>query len=104
MTVAMEEGSPERVLDLAHRLDPRSLPTVGRAAQYFVEVGRAAAARDDHTMSLDALLRAERIAPQQVRNMDTVQELVGHMMIKAGRDLVTGDLGKLASRVGAVAL
>lgn len=104
MTVAMEEGSPERVLDLAHRLDPRSLPTVGRAAQYFVEVGRAAAARDDHTMSLDALLRAERIAPQQVRNMDTVQELVGHMMIKAGRDLVTGELGKLASRVGAVAL
>ncbi|MEV0359395.1 helix-turn-helix transcriptional regulator [Nocardia sp. NPDC050697] len=104
MTVAMEEGSPERVLDLAQRLDPRSLPTVGRAAQYFVEVGRAAAARDDYAMSLDALLRAERIAPQQVRKMDTVQEVVGHMLGRAGRDLVTGDLGKLATRVGAGAL
>ncbi|MFI8976900.1 helix-turn-helix domain-containing protein [Nocardia asteroides] len=104
MTVAMEEQAPEKVLDLAHRLDPRSLPTVGRAAQYFVEVGRAAAARNNHTLSLEALLRAERIAPQQVRKMPTVQELVGDMMGKAGRDLVTGDLGKLASRVGAATL
>ncbi|MFF5035550.1 helix-turn-helix domain-containing protein [Nocardia salmonicida] len=101
MTVAMEH-SPERVLDLARRLNPRSLPTVGRAAQYFVEVGRAAAARDDHVMSLEALLRAEHIAPHEVRKMSTVHELVGDMMVKAGRELITGDLGKLASRVGAV--
>ncbi|MGY0497072.1 helix-turn-helix domain-containing protein [Nocardia sp. FBN12] len=103
MTVAMEEADPERVLDLARELDPRSLPTVGRAAQYFVEVGRAASARDDHTTSVDALLRAEEIAPHLVRKMPTVQELVGHMMEKARRELTTGDLGDLASRVGVVA-
>lgn len=62
----------------------------------------AAAGQRDYPASLHALLRAEHIAPQQVRNMTHVRELVGHMMRKARRDLTTGELGRLARRVGAI--
>ncbi|TLF53236.1 hypothetical protein [Nocardia cyriacigeorgica] len=56
----------------------------------------------DYRSSLYALLRAEHTAPQHVRNMTHVRELVGHMMRTARRDLTTGELGKLAQRVGVV--
>ncbi|WP_104379979.1 hypothetical protein [Nocardia nova] len=98
MSVAMERHEPEAVLTHARNLRPETLPTPGRAAQYFVEVGRAAASRRDYTTSLDALLRAETIAPEQVRNMDTVQQVIGDLLRNATRGVVAGDLGKLAQR------
>lgn len=100
MSVAMEAGEPEAVLDLARKLKPQTLPTPGRAAQYWVEVGRAAASRRAHEIALDAFLRAESIAPEHVRTIDTVQESVAQMMREAKRGLTAGDLGNLAQRVG----
>lgn len=102
MSAAMERREPGQVLDLATSLDPTELPNEGRRAQYFVEIGRAHAMKRDYQRSLYALLRAEHTAPQHVRAMTPVRELVGHMMRTARRDLTTGDLGKLAHRVGAV--
>ncbi|WP_067498902.1 hypothetical protein [Nocardia ignorata] len=100
MSVAMEADEPDTVLDLASKLKPQTLPTPGRAAQYWVEVGRAAASRRAHEIALDAFLRAESIAPEHVRNIDTVQEVVAKMMLEAKRSLTAGDLGNLAQRVG----
>ncbi|WP_063053170.1 hypothetical protein [Nocardia arthritidis] len=102
MSAAMEQREPGRVLEIAPILDPHTIPAEGRRAQYFVEIGRAHALRRDYRNSLHALLRAEHIAPQQVRGMSHVRELVGHMMRTARRDLTSGDLGRLAKRVGAV--
>jgi hypothetical protein len=98
----MERRDAGRVLALAPSLSPNDLPAEGRRAQYFVEIGRAHALQRNYRESLHALLRAEHTAPQHVRNMIHVQELVGHMMRSARRDLTTGDLGKLAQRVGAI--
>ncbi|MEV0334513.1 hypothetical protein [Nocardia sp. NPDC050717] len=100
MSVAMEAHEPDTVLDLARKLKPQTLPTPGRAAQYWVEVGRAAASRRAHENALDAFLRAESIAPEHVRNVDTVQDAVAQMMLEAKRSLTAGDLGSLAQRVG----
>ncbi|MGW5923460.1 hypothetical protein ACWFPY_31100 [Nocardia fluminea] len=100
MSVAMEAHEPDTVLDLAKKLKPQTLPTPGRAAQYWVEVGRAAASRRAHPIALDAFLRAESIAPEHIRNMDTVQEAVAQMMREAKRSLTAGELGNLAHRVG----
>ncbi|MFE1595464.1 helix-turn-helix transcriptional regulator [Nocardia sp. NPDC058705] len=102
MSAAMEVRDPDTVLHMARQLDPHTLPTAGRTAQYFVEVGRAQSMKRNYPASINALLRAEHTAPQQVRNMTHVRELVGHMMRKARRDLTTGDLGRLAQRVGVV--
>ncbi len=102
MSAAMEKREPGQVLELAPTLDPQTIPAEGRRAQYFVEIGRAHALRRDYHNSLHALLRAEHIAPQQVRGMTHVRELVGHMMRTAHRNLTTGDPGRLAKRIGAV--
>ncbi|WP_433679689.1 helix-turn-helix domain-containing protein [Nocardia sp. CA-119907] len=102
MSAAMERREPGQVLALAPTLTPDALPAEGRRAQYFVEIGRAHAMKRDYQGSLYALLRAEHAAPQHVRQMTHVRELVGHMMRTARRDLTTGDLGKLAQRVGVV--
>ncbi|WP_280193225.1 helix-turn-helix domain-containing protein [Nocardia farcinica] len=102
MSAALERREPGRVLALAPRLSPADLPNQGRRAQYFVEIGRAHAMQKHYRDSLYALLRAEHLAPQHVRTMVHVRELVGHMMRKARRDLTTGELGRLAQRVGVV--
>ncbi|MFI5782386.1 helix-turn-helix domain-containing protein [Nocardia sp. NPDC051570] len=102
MSAAMERREPGQVLRLAPTLSPAELPAEGRRAQYFVEIGRAYAMQRNYRDSLYALLRAEHAAPQHVRNMTHVRELVGHMMRSARSELTTGELGRLAQRVGAV--
>ncbi|MEV0109351.1 helix-turn-helix domain-containing protein [Nocardia sp. NPDC050799] len=102
MSAAMERREPGQVLALAAQLTPTDLPNEGRRAQYFVEIGRAYAMQRNYQDSLYALLRAEHAAPQHVRNLNPAKELVGHMMRSARRDLTTGDLGRLAQRVGVV--
>ncbi len=99
----MERREPDEVLAPAPSLTPEDLPAQGRRAQYFVEIGRAYAQQRNYRDTPHALLRAEHSAPQHVRNMVHVRELVGHMMRKARRDLTTGELGRLAQRVGVVA-
>ncbi|MFI6361362.1 helix-turn-helix domain-containing protein [Nocardia sp. NPDC050630] len=102
MSAAMERREPGQVLALAPSLSPVDLPNEGRRAQYFVEIGKAHAMQKNYRDSLYALLRAEHAAPQHVRTMSPVRELVGHMMRTVRRDLTTGDLGRLAQRVGVV--
>ncbi|NKY51594.1 helix-turn-helix domain-containing protein [Nocardia vermiculata] len=102
MSAAVERREPGQVLALAPTVSPSALPNEGRRAQYFVEIGKAHAMQKNYRESLYALLRAEHAAPQHVRTMPPVRELVGHMMRTARRDLTAGDLGKLAQRVGVV--
>lgn len=99
---AVERREPVEALRIAQTLNPDDLPSGVRHAQYFVEVGRAHAMRRDHRAALHALLRGEHAAPQHVRGMAPVRELVGSMLREARRDLTTGDLGRLAQRVGMV--
>ncbi|WP_067564435.1 helix-turn-helix domain-containing protein [Nocardia acidivorans] len=102
MSSAMEKRDSGAVIGLAPRVNPELIPALGRRAQYFVEVGRANAMEKRWDASIVALLRAEHIAPQHVRGMSNVRELVGHMMRSARRDLAKGDLGRLAQRIGVV--
>lgn len=102
MSAAMERGEAGEVLELAPTLRVAELPNDGRRAQYFVEIGRAHAAKKDYQSSLHSLLRAELAAPQHVRSMTLVQELAGFMMRRASKSLTAGDLGRFAQRVGAV--
>ncbi|MGW4767973.1 helix-turn-helix domain-containing protein [Nocardia sp. NPDC004278] len=102
MSAAMEKREAGRVLELAPLIAPDAIEAPSRRAQYFVEIGRAYALQRNYRESLYALLRAEHVGPQHVRSMTHVRELVGHMMRSARRDLTTGDLGRLAQRVGVV--
>ncbi|MFE2960929.1 helix-turn-helix domain-containing protein [Nocardia tengchongensis] len=102
LSSAVERREPGQALRIAETLNPADLPKGSRHALYFVEVGRAYAMKRDHRATLHALLRAEHAAPQHVRGLAPVRELVGAMLREARRDLATGQLGKLAQRVGVV--
>ncbi|UGT55054.1 hypothetical protein [Nocardia asteroides] len=102
MSIAMEAQEPDVVLDLAKKLNPQTLPTPGRTAQYWVEVGRATASLRAEDAALEAFLRAESIAPEHFRNENSVHEALTKMMQEAKRGLAAGRLGELAHRVGIV--
>ncbi|MFF5036026.1 helix-turn-helix domain-containing protein [Nocardia salmonicida] len=102
LSSAVERREPGEALRLAETLDPNQLPKGSRHALYFVETGRAYAMKRDQRAALHALLRAEHAAPQHVRGLAPVRELVGAMLREARRDLATGELGRLAQRVGVV--
>ncbi|WP_328436909.1 hypothetical protein [Nocardia puris] len=102
MSIAMEAQEPDVVLDLAKKLHPQTLPTPGRTAQYWVEIGRAAASIRADEAALEAFLRAESTAPEHFRNTDAVHDALAQLMREAKRGLTAGKLGELAHRVGVV--
>lgn len=103
MSIALEERDGSKAIEASRLVTPAAIPTEDRRSRYYVELGRAFALEKRYPESLAALRQAESIAPQEVRNMTVVRELVGSMLRKARRDLTAGDLGRLAERVGAAA-
>ncbi|WP_217275417.1 hypothetical protein, partial [Nocardia gamkensis] len=101
MSVALEMRDGGKAIEASRLIQPETIPTEDRRGRFYVELGRAYALEKQYAESLAALLHAERIAPQEVRAMSKVRELVGSMLRKARRDLMTGELGRLADRVGA---
>ncbi|WP_067904495.1 helix-turn-helix domain-containing protein [Nocardia vaccinii] len=101
MSIALEQRDGGKAIEASRLITPDTIPTEDRRGRFYVELGRAYALEKQYPESLSALLFAERIAPQEVRAMPTVRELVGAMLRKARRDLTAGELGRLASRVGA---
>ncbi|MGH3383577.1 MAG: helix-turn-helix domain-containing protein [Nocardioidaceae bacterium] len=102
MSVANELRRAGDALTASRTVHPESIGTEDRKSRYFIELGRAHVMLKDYGAAMSALLRAEHVAPQQVRSRTIVRELVGHMMRTARRDLASGPLGQLAQRVGAL--
>jgi transcriptional regulator with XRE-family HTH domain len=102
MSAANEQREGGKAVELARTTAPGAITASSRRAQFFVELGRGQVLQRNYQEAIYALLRAEQTAPQQARSMTVVREIVGQMMRKARRDLTTGDLGKLAQRVGAI--
>lgn len=102
MSITSKLRRPGDTIELAKNLHPESIATEDRKSRYFIELGRAHVAQQNHRAGMSALPKAEVAAPQQVRSRVVVRELVGHMLRSAKCDLAAGDLGKLAQRVGAV--
>jgi transcriptional regulator with XRE-family HTH domain len=102
MSIDLERREAGAVIQHSHDVDPNSIATADRQSRYFIELARGLALAGDYRSAMSALLRAEVIAPQQVRSRSSVRELVGHMLRTARRELAQGDLGRMARRVGAV--
>ncbi|MEU4183614.1 helix-turn-helix transcriptional regulator [Nocardia sp. NPDC050712] len=101
MSVALEQRDGGKAIEASRLITPDTIPTADRRGRFYVELGRAHSLEKQYPESLAALLRAEQIAPQEVRAMNVVRELVGGMIRKARRDLAAGELGRLAERVNA---
>jgi hypothetical protein len=100
--IALEEGRGGEAIALSEALDPETISTAERRSRFYVEKGRAYAMEGRYPEAMNALLTAEHIAPQYVRSRTVVRELVSYMLRRARKDLASGELGRLAQRVGAV--
>jgi transcriptional regulator with XRE-family HTH domain len=80
VATAAELGDPDEAIRLAEGFRPPASLPVERSSQHYIEVSRAELLVGRRKQSLDALLRADRLAPQNTRNhpyaRDTVTRLI----------------------------
>jgi hypothetical protein len=97
---ALENGEPERVPELARKIDESKVRTVHRRARLHIDVGRGYFAAGKRDAAVRQLLRADDIAAQEVRSRPHVREIVAQMVRDSRRAAGTSQLRELATRLG----
>jgi hypothetical protein len=98
----VELGDAGRVVEQARAIDPSRLPSLERRAHHLLDLAQGYGQwRKDH-QALDALLHAERLAPQEVHQQPVVQRLVVELLHRERRT-TKPQLRELATRVGVLA-
>lgn len=101
ISLATELGEGGKVVELARRVNPDELPAKARRATYWTDLGRSLLTeRAGADRGIRALVTAESIAPQLVRNNVFVREAVADLLRRARRDSAGRELRGLAWRVG----
>jgi hypothetical protein len=102
--VAAELGDGREVLRRAKHVEPTRLPShlVERRSHYLIDVARGHAHRANDPAALATLLKAEQLAPQEVRYNPIASELV-IVLLKRERRAATPGLRDLSARIGVVA-
>jgi transcriptional regulator with XRE-family HTH domain len=101
-SVSVELGDAGRVIEQARAIDPSQLPSLERRAHHLLDIAQGyGQGRKDH-QALDALLQAERLAPQEVHQQPVVHRLVVELLHRERRT-TKPQLRELARRVGVLA-
>jgi tetratricopeptide (TPR) repeat protein len=101
VNTAAELGDMQTVLDSAESLNVATLP-VERKVRYLFDVAQAYSLTGKRNEALDILIKAERMAPEHVRQHHLAKKVVMTLVQKsAGKPSV--ELGKLAQRVNVAA-
>jgi transcriptional regulator with XRE-family HTH domain len=101
-SVSVELGDAGRAVEQARAIDPSQLPSLERRAHHLLDLAQGYGQwRKDHE-ALDALLHAERLAPQEVHQQPVVQRLVVELLHRERRT-TKPRLRELATRVGVLA-
>jgi len=98
---AVELGEGPGALEVARTIDPQVIHGPAREADFYLELGRGLAQRDDGVQDRDAVrlfLRAERLAPQKVRTDPLIRDVIAGMLRRDRTGNV--DLRSLAKRIG----
>lgn len=96
-----ELGEGPQVAESARGVHPELIPSPSRQAEFYTDLGRSMLAESGtRDQGLSALLRAERLSPQRVRNDVFAREAVGDMLRRARRDAGSRELRGLAWRMG----
>lgn len=95
--IALENGEPERAPEYARLVDPTRIRTVNRRARLHIDAGRGLYAAGQTDRAVREFLRADDLAPTNLRNRPWVRELVGQMVRDARRGGST-ELRTLATR------
>jgi transcriptional regulator with XRE-family HTH domain len=100
ITVGVELGYGGRIAEIARNVQWPEI-TQSRQGAYWMDLGRGLL-QDKHTreQGVRAILRAEELTPQQVRNNPFVREAVGDALRAARREAGGRELRYLAYRMG----
>jgi hypothetical protein len=98
--ISVELGHGGKVREIASTVRPETI-TRSRQSAFWIDYGRGLLTeRKTRERGLSALLRAETLAPQQVRNNVFVRETVADLLGKAHREAGGRELRGLAWRLG----
>ncbi|MBX6766341.1 MAG: helix-turn-helix transcriptional regulator, partial [Actinomadura rubrobrunea] len=103
VAIAVEcNESAGTVLDLARRVDAERISgRRSRHASFLADVGRGLAReRQYREAAVQWLSRAEKVAPQRIRNSRPVQESISVLLAQAQREAVGRELRGMAARMG----
>lgn len=101
VALALELGEPGRVVELARDVDVSAIPSAGRQATFYGDVGRGLARiRGRERQAVEALRRAETLAPQRTRTSPFVRETVTELLRRARREAAGRELRAMAYRMG----
>jgi tetratricopeptide (TPR) repeat protein len=101
-SVAVELGDAGLVVEQARAIDPSHLPSLERRSHHLLDLAQGYGQwRKDHE-AVDALLQAERLAPEEVHHQPAVQRLVVELLQRERRT-TKPKLRELATRVGVLA-
>ncbi|GAA1307460.1 helix-turn-helix transcriptional regulator [Saccharothrix xinjiangensis] len=99
VSIGLELGQGGRVAEIAEGVNPAGV-SASRQAAFWIDYGRSLLGeRRTQGSGLEALLVAERLAPQKVRNNFFAREAVSNLLVKARRDAGSRELRGLAYRM-----
>lgn len=101
VAIGVELGDGARVAEAATGVRVDAIPSPGRQAEFFADLGRALLGeKPTQERGLGLLLRAEKLAPQRIRNDVFVREAVGDAIRSARRAAGGTELRGLGYRLG----
>lgn len=101
ISMAVEDGDGGRAVELARQINADVIPAASRRAAYWIDLGRAhAQLRGAEQQSLQALRRAEVLAPQRARANPFVRDTVAVLLRRMRSNAAGVELQRMASRFG----
>jgi transcriptional regulator with XRE-family HTH domain len=97
---ALENGEPGRAPELARLVDPTALRTPQRVARLHLDTGRGLFFLGQHDEAVEALLRADEVAPGDLRNRGTAVEIAASLVRDVSRSGGSPAVAELARRCG----
>ena len=103
LAVHLELGNAERGLTIARKVNVEDIPSAGRQATFYSDLGLALARlRGREDQAVMALRRAEDLAPGRVRTRPTVRDTVTNLLPRV-KDSAGIELRGMAHRMGIAA-
>lgn len=101
LAVHLELGDPGRAIEHARAVDVTALPSAGRQATFYSDLGLALARlRGREPQAVEAIRRAEELAPSRVRTRPAVRSVVTELLNRTRRASTGRELRGLAYRMG----
>lgn len=99
VSIALENGEPERAPEYARRVDRTALRNPQRRARLHIDAGRGLYLAGQADQAVRQFLAADAVSAQELRSRSTVREITGQM-VRDARRRGSNELRDLAVKLG----